>query len=132
MSTRRERIEESLRRSVADLLVFGELRDPRLQRVGCGVTGVRVTPDLMQARIFVDITGEAAAVSAALVALNASAPVIRAEIGKKMHIRRLPQLRFERDESIEEGLRIEQALAAIRAEELLRAKNVEGAGEGES
>lgn len=93
---------------------------------------MRVTPDLMQARIFVDITGEAAAVSAALVALNASAPVIRAEIGKKMHIRRLPQLRFERDESIEEGLRIEQALAAIRAEELLRAKNVEGAGEGES
>lgn len=137
MSNRVQRIEESLRRAIADHLLFGGLRDPRLQGVNVVVTGVRVTPDLMQARVFVDILGEPAQVRSCLAALDAATPVIRAELARTIHLRRIPQLRFERDESIERGLRIEEALAEIRAADKARAREevaeerpAEGADEG--
>ena len=131
-NNRLHRIEETLRRAIADHLLFGGLRDPRLQGVNIGVTGVRVTPDLMQARVFIDVLGDDGQARECLAALQAATPAIRAEISRKIHLRRLPQIRFERDSSIEHGLRIERALAEIRAQETVTRSGDEGAGEGES
>lgn len=116
MSTRVQRIEETLRRAIADVLLFGGLRDPRLQGVQVGVTGVRVTPDLLQARIFVDIMDPKQSKSI-LAALRSATPVFRAEVAKKVHLRRVPSLAFEADSAIERGLRIESLLAEIRDED---------------
>ena len=115
MSTRVQRIEETLRRAIADTLLFGGLRDPRLQGVQVGVTGVRVTPDLLQAKVFVDIMDSAKSKSV-LSALRAATPFFRAEVAKKVHLRRVPSLAFEADSAIERGLRIETVLAEIKAE----------------
>lgn len=114
MSTRVQRIEETLRRAIADTLLFG-LRDPRLQTTQVSVTGVRVTPDLQQAKIFVDIIDPAQSRSV-LAALRSATPVIRSEVAKKVHLRRVPTLSFEKDVAIERGLRIETVLAELRAE----------------
>jgi len=116
VSTRVQRIEETLRRAIADVLLFGGLRDPRLQGVQVGVTGVRVTPDLLQARIFVDIMDPKQS-KTILAALRSATPVFRSEVAKKVHLRRVPSLTFEADSAIERGLRIESLLAEIRDED---------------
>jgi ribosome-binding factor A len=114
VSTRVQRIEETLRRAIADTLLFGGLRDPRLQGTDVGVTGVKVTPDLLQARVFVDIIDPKRSDSI-LKALRAATPVIRGEVAKRVHLRRVPQITFEQDAAIERGLRIEAVLAEIKA-----------------
>jgi ribosome-binding factor A len=114
-SNRMERVEETLRRGVADILIVGGLRDPRLQGVTFSVTGVKVDPDLTLARVFVDILGTAPIDEAAVLAgLRAAAPAVRHELGSKVQLRKLPTLRFERDEGIKAGLAVERILAEIR------------------
>ncbi len=87
-----------------------------MQGVQVGVTGVRVTPALLQAQVFVDIM-EPKQSEAILAALRSATPVFRSEVAKKVHLRRVPSLRFEADSAIERGLRIETVLAEIRAED---------------
>ena len=53
MSERMRRVNESVRAVVADAI--GELKDPRIGLVT--VTGVRVTPDLQEATVFVSTLG---------------------------------------------------------------------------
>ncbi len=117
MSTRMERVEETLRRAIADVLLVGGLRDPRLQGVTFSVTGVKVDADLTLARVFVDILSEGADVAAVLAGLRAAAAAVRHELHGKVQMRRIPSLRFERDESIERGLQIERLLLKIRTED---------------
>jgi len=124
-----ERVEETLRRAIADVLLLGGLRDPRLQGVTFSVTGVKVDADLTLARVFVDILGQGpdAVVDpdAVLAGLRAAAAAVRHELRDRVQMRRIPNLRFERDESIERGLKIERLLAQIKTEDAGR-----GGGEG--
>lgn len=117
-SNRMERVEATLRRGIADVLLVGGLRDPRLQGVTFSVTGVKVDADLTLARVFVDILLPTAAApvdeQAVLAGLRAAAPAVRHELRNKVDLRKLPELRFERDEGIQRGLKIEQILAEIR------------------
>jgi ribosome-binding factor A len=122
MTTRMERVEETLRRAIADVLLIGGLRDPRLQGVNFSVTGVKVDADLTLARVFVDILSQDADEAAVLAGLRAAAAAVRHELRAKVQMRRLPNLRFERDNSIQQGLKVEQILAEIRDGEAARNK----------
>ena len=126
MSTRMERVEETLRRAIADVLLIGGLRDPRLQGVTFSVTGVKVDSDLTLARVFVDILSQGADVDAVLAGLRAAASAVRHELRDKVQMRRIPSLRFERDESIERGLKIEQLLAKIKTDDADRGSSGQG------
>jgi ribosome-binding factor A len=126
MSTRMERVEETLRRAIADVLLIGGLRDPRLQGVTFSVTGVKVDSDLTLARVFVDILSQGADVDAVLAGLRAAASAVRHELRDKVQMRRIPSLRFERDESIERGLKIEQLLAKIKTDDADRGSGGQG------
>lgn len=100
------------------MLLRGEVRDPRLQPAAAiSITGVRVAADLQQARVFVDVLGEHSDPQRVLRGLNAAAGVLRAGIGKRVRLRRIPALIFERDISIDAGNRIEEVLAEIAAAE---------------
>jgi ribosome-binding factor A len=126
MSTRMERVEETLRRAIADVLLIGGLRDPRLQGVTFSVTGVKVDADLTLARVFVDILSQGADVDAVLAGLRAAAAAVRHEVKDKVQMRRIPNLRFERDESIEQGLKIEKLLLKIKTEDADRGDGGQG------
>ena len=121
MTTRMERVEETLRRAIADILLVGGLRDPRLQGVNFGVTGVKVDADLTLARVFIDVLSQGTDETTVLAGLGAAAAAVRHELRGKVQMRRLPQLRFERDPSIQSGLQVERILAEIRAGEAVRA-----------
>ncbi len=117
-NNRVQRVEEALRRAISEVILFGNLRDPRLrQKASIGITAVRVSPDLSIARIFVDPVTADTDVETLLAGLKAAAPVIRRELGRKVQLRRIPELRFFRDESVEKGLAIERVLLELRDEQ---------------
>lgn len=114
MANRRiERLNEQLRRELAELLRT-RVRDPRL--TGVTVTGVRTAPDLTLARVAVQIGGTDDERAAALEGLEASAPFLRRSIGQELHIRRVPELAFQEDRSLERAQRIEELLDEVRPE----------------
>jgi ribosome-binding factor A len=108
---RMPRVNEQLKREITDL-VRNEARDPRIGLVT--VTAVSAAPDLSFAKVFVTVMGDDAERVATLEGLAAAAPWIRGELGKRMHVRRIPELRFELDRSLDYAMRIERLLHEIR------------------
>ncbi len=107
---RRSRLGEQLRRELSLKLRY-EVRDPGLGPVS--VTGVDVTADLWLARVYVEAHGSPSQQAETMAALRRAAPFLRSILGRELHIRRMPELRFQRDRSIEEGQRIEAVLRDI-------------------
>ncbi len=107
---RMERLNEQFRRELTEIL-RGEAKDPRV--AGVTLTAVRVAPDLSFARVFVAPVTEQKANDEALTGLRAASPFLRKELGARMHVRRVPELRFEIDESLEHARRIEQLLHEV-------------------
>jgi ribosome-binding factor A len=115
MTRRQQRVEELLRREIAQMLLRGELRDPRLSPASAvSITGVEVSADLSVARVFVDVLAEALRLDDVLAALHAGGGVIRRKLGDRLQLRRMPELRFEHDNSITRGARVEAILAELR------------------
>lgn len=104
-----------LQREIAAVIVQGELRDPRLRPAAAiSVTGVDVSPDLSRARVFIDVLGDRPPIADVLAALDTGAAAVRARVSRRIRLKRVPALRFVRDESIEKGAAIERVLAEIR------------------
>ncbi len=111
MSRRQERLNEQFRREIA-LRLQREVHDPRVAAVT--VTGVRVSPDLAQARVLVRIRGDDEARRHALDGLEAAGPFLRKSLGADLHIRRAPELQFVVDHHLEQAMRIEALLDEVR------------------
>lgn len=110
MANRRmERLNEQLRREISDIL----RRDVRDPRIGVPtVTRVEVTPDLWLARVFVRAMGTPEERAATLAGLDGAAAFIRHEL-RGLRVRRVPELRFEVDQTLEHATRIEELLREV-------------------
>lgn len=109
-SKRIARLNEQLKREIAELLRT-EVRDPRIGIVS--VTAVKVATDLGSARVFVRILGGERERAEGLAGLEAAAPFLRRTLGREMRIRRIPELRFEEDHTLEQAQRIEKILSEV-------------------
>ena len=109
MSLRTERVQKLARQVLGDSI--RSLKDPRVGFVT--VTRVRITADLRHARVAVSILGDADAQKESLAGLNSAKPVLRAELGRQMRMKYLPDLVFELDEGAAEAERIEGLLRQI-------------------
>ncbi len=110
MARRLARVNSQLRREIAHIL-RSEVRDPR---VGMPiVTEVRASPDLSFARVFVRLVDADRGRDRALEGLAASAAFVRSSLGARLHIRRVPELRFVEDTSVEHAERIEELLERV-------------------
>ncbi len=110
---REERVGSELQRELA-LLLRDEVRDPRLNQVT--IQEVRVVRDLSHARVFFTVMDRDQARKTEQV-LNKAAGFLRRRLGERVIMRTVPQLHFEYDHSLEDGLRlsalIDQAVADI-------------------
>ncbi len=107
-----DRIEEQLRIELSEI-IEREIQDPRLGLVT--VTGVKVSPDLHHARIFVTVLGDATQRKKSLEGLRSAASFVRRSLSKRLHhMRRIPELTFDYDEVVEKGIRIEELLDQIK------------------
>ena len=108
---RPDRVAEAIREEVATFLAEG-VKDPRV--VGLvTVTGVDVTRDLRNAKVFVSILGSESERAATLDGLASVASHLRSRIGRALRLRLAPDISFKLDESIARAARIESLLAQI-------------------
>ncbi len=107
---RRRRLGEQLRRELA-LKIATALRDPDVGSLS--VTGVDVTADLWLARVFVELHGSGSERDRTLAALRRAAPFLRSALSRELHVRRMPELRFQRDASADAGQRIDDILRDV-------------------
>ena len=109
-SKRLARLNEQLKREIAQLLRT-QVRDPRVGVVS--VTGVDVVADLAVAKVYVRVMGSEADRAETLEGLDAASPFLRSTLGRILHVRRVPELRFQLDRSFEHAQRIETLLSEV-------------------
>ena len=111
--SRPDRVGEEIRHELATML-SRDVHDPGIGFVT--LTRVKVSPDLQQARVFYTILGDQAKRKDTERALIRATPFLRRQIAAKIRLRRVPELRFEFDESVENQDRIERILLEIKSE----------------
>ncbi len=113
---RADRVADLLRQEIADLLLR-RVKDPRVSRVT--LTGIEVSADLQNAKVFFCLMGSSAEdeIAGAMQGLNKANGFMRQELRKRIHMRTLPQLSFHYDGSFEYGDKIERLLKDLRKDE---------------
>lgn len=104
MSRRLQRLTAQFKRELSEL-IRTELRDPRIGAI-VSIMRVDVSPDLENATVYASVLGEPESKQATIGALSAAAPFLRHHLLERMHIKKIPTLHFELDESIEEAARV--------------------------
>lgn len=111
-SRRPEQVAEAIRAVLAEALVQGEVRDPRVGMVT--VSGVEVTRDLSVATVRVAPHAEdEAARDDAIAGLESAAGYLRRLVASALTTRTVPELRFVRDRGLEHAQRINELLAGL-------------------
>ncbi|NCG66607.1 30S ribosome-binding factor RbfA [Bacillus coagulans] len=110
MNLRANRIGEQMKKELSDI-IGRKLKDPRVGFVT--VTDVEVTGDLQQAKVYLTVLGDEEQKKDTLDGLEKAKGFIRSEVGKRIRLRKTPELIFEIDESIEYGNRIETLIKKI-------------------
>ena len=111
MATRRQRRVSELIHREMSMLLMREVRDPRLADVT--VTEVRITPDLLIARIYYTVLGDAEQEREAAAALESATGYLRTQLAGRVRLRLAPELVFELDQSAAYGRRIDKLLDQI-------------------
>jgi ribosome-binding factor A len=112
MFPRSRRIEDLLRTEMADML-FGEIKDPRIQGL-VTIMRVEVSEDLCHAKFFVSVFGNGSERESVLKGLNKAKGFIRRTLGHRLKLRRIPELHFQLDQSLDDQEKIEKLLAGVQ------------------
>lgn len=119
--SRTDRFSQQLQREVAQILQR-EIKDPRV--VMPTVSDVEVSRDLAYAKVFVTfLNDDAESVKEALSVLNEATGYIRSLLGKRLKARVTPNLRFEYDPSLNEGIRMAKLVGEATARDAQRKKD---------
>ena len=109
MNQRMRRVNESVRAVVAEAV--GSLQDPRIGLVT--VTGVSVSPDLREAKVYVSVLGNERKRVATLAGLESAHAVVQARVARELRLKRTPHLTFEYDPSVEQGVRMTKLIDEV-------------------
>lgn len=115
---RARRVGDQIQRELA-ALIRDEIRDPRLGMVS--ISAVQVTRDLAHAKVHVSVLGSEQQSRESVDVLNRASGFLRHKLGKMLHLRVIPELRFYLDLSLEHGARmgalINKAIASNRGDD---------------
>jgi ribosome-binding factor A len=106
MTERMRRVNEAVRETLAEAI--GELKDPRIGFVT--VTAVKTSTDLRQARVYVSVLGNERKRQKTLQGLESAHGVLQAKLATELRMKRTPQLAFEYDPTVEEGVRMSRLI----------------------
>src|SRR5947209_5543649 len=110
-----DRIEEQLRIEISEI-IERDIHDPRVGGLAT-VTGVKISPDLRHARVFITALGSEEEHKKTIQGLRSAASYIRHSLSKRLHhMKRIPELTFDYDEAVEQGFRIEKLLDEIKSD----------------
>jgi len=104
---RQERLAEQIRIEISEMIAR-ELKDPRIGFAT--VTRIELSADLHHARVLVSVLGTVEEQAATIAGLTSAAGFVRHEIGRRLALRRVPELTFVLDHGAEESEKIELLL----------------------
>ncbi len=111
-SHRSDRVAEALREEIATFLAEGA-KDPRIQGL-VTVTGVELTRDLRNARVYVSVLGTDEEKARTMEGLASLAGFLKARVGRALRLRLAPQIEFQADNSVARASRIDALLSQIK------------------
>lgn len=119
---RPERLEDQVH-FLLGTLVQREVRDPELGFAT--LTAVRLSADRGVARVYFTVlptpgVSQEEQNGRTLKAFQRASGFLRTELGKRLHLKRAPELRFFHDASVAEGNKMESLFAEIEAERQAR------------
>ena len=109
------------------MLTRGAVHDPGIGFIT--LTRVKVSPDLQLARVYYSSLGDEKARKETAKALERATPYLRRQVGSRVKLRRVPELKFEFDQSIAHQDRVEQVLRDLHAEEDARKTDYDPTGD---
>jgi ribosome-binding factor A len=112
-SQRQRQVAELIHQEISQLIQYST-QDPRLGFVT--VTGVDVTGDLRQARVYISVLGDEKEAKSTLKVLAGAANYFRREMSETLTLRYIPELTFKLDDSLERGDRVEKLLDSLKEE----------------
>ena len=110
MTLKAEKIAGIIQKEISEIIQFS-LKDPKIGFIT--ITDVTVTNDLSIAQIYVSFLGQKPREEAGMKALERSKGYLRSELAKRMTIRKVPELIFKLDDSLERGNKIERIISEI-------------------
>ena len=101
------RVDEAMRSVLSDA-ISKDLQDPRVGFVT--VTGVKTSPDLRHARVYVSVLGDEQSRAASLEGLRSAHGFLQSRLSGALRLKHTPTLTFDYDESVDRGMRISQLI----------------------
>ena len=101
------RVNEAMRAVLSDAIAT-EIKDPRVGFVT--VTGVKTSPDLRHARVYVSVLGDDAARDGTMAGLRSAHGFLQGRLASELRLKHTPALTFEYDDTVDRGMRISQIL----------------------
>ena len=114
MTHRIERVNNLIRREISELLQR-QVKDPRLGGF-VAVTEVSTSPDLRYAKVFVSFMGSEDERQETLRGLEAATGFFRNKLSRSLRLRRIPELSFHWDDSIERGAHLLRLIDEVSAD----------------
>ena len=104
------RVAEQIQKVVA--VIIQDLKEPGLGFIT--VTGVKLTEDLLDARVFYSVLGTPEQIENTKKAIEKDAPEIRHELAARLNLRRTPTLMFSYDDTPERASHVFEILEHIK------------------
>ena len=101
-------------REVVAASILTEIRDPRVQDVT--VVGVKVSPDMREAKVSVSIMGDEKQQQLSLRGLQNAAGFLQSKIANRIEARHTPRLQFVIDKGVQNSLLVGEILEKIKRE----------------
>ena len=109
-----DRVSEDIKREI--ISVIRELKDPRVMDKMITVVRVEVSSDASYAKAYISALEGLDVAKEAVKGLKSATGYVRREVGKRLHLRKTPELLFIADDSIEHGMNIVKKLEEISSE----------------
>ena len=110
-----DRVSEDIKREIS--AVIRELKDPRVMDKMLTVVRVEVSSDASYAKVYISAMEGLETAKEAVKGLKSATCYIRREVGKRLHLRKTPELNFVADDSIEHGMTIVKMMDVLRTED---------------
>ena len=125
-----ERVAALIRREISELLISG-IRDERVHQGMVSITSVEVSGDLQHCKVFVSVLSDAEARAEVMDGLQAASGFLRGELGRRLQMRRAPEVVFQLDRGLEKGTSVLHLLGELEREREVKGSIPSGSDEAD-
>ncbi|MBW2285995.1 MAG: 30S ribosome-binding factor RbfA [Deltaproteobacteria bacterium] len=111
---RTDRVGDQILKEIA-ILLLEKVMDPRVEKVT--VTGIRISKDLKSAKVYYSVIGAGDDAARAQGGLDSAKGFIKKQLGLRMSLRYVPELRFIYDPTLAGGAHMDKLLEGLHVDE---------------